>query len=176
MSVLHDIVTAHADRQEFRSYQDLAEGKLIRSRSRETNCVGRIKSDTRGGRGGRQRENLGCRINSIRNPAALRVWTRRSFWFRVVSPLKAKKFLVSRGIPFEERDIRTNPDYLRILTEELDSRTTPTLVLADKVIVGFDQAEYELLASSVGTKRKRRLSEAEPNLSNSGRAPLLKSG
>ena len=90
--------------------------------------------------------------------------------------MDAKKFLVSCGIPFEERDIRTNPDYLRILTEELDSRTTPTLVLADKMIVGFDQAEYELLASSVGTKRKRRLSEAEPNLSNSRRAPLLKPG
>ena len=90
--------------------------------------------------------------------------------------MDAKKFLVSRGIPFEERDIRTNPDYLRILTEELDSRTTPTLVLADKMIVGFDQAEYELLASSAGTKRKRRLSEVEPNLSNPRRAPLLKSG
>ena len=90
--------------------------------------------------------------------------------------MDAKKFLISRGIPFEERDIRTNPDYLRILTEELDSRTTPTLVLADKVIVGFDQAEYELLASSAGTKRKRRLSEVEPNLSISRRAPLLKSG
>jgi glutaredoxin len=69
--------------------------------------------------------------------------------------MDAKKFLISRGIPFEERDVQTNPDYMRILTEELDSRTTPTLVLADKIIVGFDQAEYELLAGSSGTKRKR---------------------
>jgi len=67
----------------------------------------------------------------------------------------AKKFLISRGIPFEERDIQTNPDYLRILTEELDSRTTPTLVAADRIIVGFDRAEYELLAGVAGTKRKR---------------------
>jgi len=70
--------------------------------------------------------------------------------------MDAKKFLISRGIPFEERDIRTNPDYQRILTEELDSRTTPTLVLADKIIVGFDQAEYELLADNSGTKRKKQ--------------------
>src|SRR6267142_779952 len=90
--------------------------------------------------------------------------------------MDAKKFLVSRGIPFEERDIRTNPDYLRILTEELDSRTTPTLVLADKVIVGFDQAEYELLASSVGTKRKRPVFRAEPKLSKFRRASLLEAG
>jgi glutaredoxin len=66
----------------------------------------------------------------------------------------AKKFLISHGIPFEERDIRTNPDYLRILTEELDSRTTPTLVSDEKIIVGFDQAEYELLALGSGTNGK----------------------
>jgi glutaredoxin len=70
--------------------------------------------------------------------------------------MDAKEFLISRGIPFEERDIRTNPDYLRILTEDLDSRTTPTLVLADKIIVGFDRAEYDLLAGRPGRKPKRR--------------------
>jgi glutaredoxin len=68
----------------------------------------------------------------------------------------AKKFLISRGIPFEERDIRTNPDFLRILTEELDSRTTPTLVLDDRIIVGFDRAEYALLRSNGGAKRKKK--------------------
>jgi glutaredoxin len=70
--------------------------------------------------------------------------------------MDAKKFLISRGIPFEERDVHANPDYLRILTEELDSRTTPTLVLADKIIVGFDQAEYKRLAGVAERKRKRK--------------------
>jgi len=70
--------------------------------------------------------------------------------------MDAKNFLISRGIPFEERDVHANPDYLRILTEELDSRTTPTLVLAGKIIVGFDQAEYKLLAAIFGRKRKRK--------------------
>ncbi len=66
----------------------------------------------------------------------------------------AKKVLLSHGIPFEERDICRNPDYLRILTGELDSRTTPTLVLAGKIIVGFAQAEYEVLARNPGMKLK----------------------
>lgn len=70
--------------------------------------------------------------------------------------VEAKKFLISRGIPFEERDIRENPEYLRILTDDLDSRTTPTLVLADKIIVGFDRAEYEHLAGTSRTKPKKQ--------------------
>ena len=68
----------------------------------------------------------------------------------------ARKFLISRGIPFEERDIRANPEYLRILTEELDSLTTPTLVLGDKIIVGFNRDEYELLIAHTGPKRVRQ--------------------
>ncbi len=64
----------------------------------------------------------------------------------------AKEFLISRGIPFEERDICANPEYFRVLTEELDSRTTPTLVLEDKIIVGFDRDEYERVLG-IGTKR-----------------------
>ncbi len=58
---------------------------------------------------------------------------------------EAKNFLTSRGIHFEERDIRCNPEFLRILNEELDSCTTPTLVTGDRIIVGFDQDEYRLL-------------------------------
>jgi glutaredoxin len=63
----------------------------------------------------------------------------------------ARKFLISHGIPFEERDIRANPEYLRILTEELDSLTTPTLVLGDNVIVGFDRNEYKRALGSLRT-------------------------
>lgn len=68
----------------------------------------------------------------------------------------AKEFLISRGIPFEERDIHANPEYFRILTEELDSRTTPTLALEDKIIVGFDQDEYERVLGPIGTKCDRQ--------------------
>jgi glutaredoxin len=66
----------------------------------------------------------------------------------------AKQFLLSHNISFEERDIRANPEYLRILTEDLDSRTTPTLVVGDTVLVGFDQTEYELLSATLSVTRK----------------------
>ena len=62
--------------------------------------------------------------------------------------MEAKSFLNSRGIPFEERDIRSNPEYLRILNDDLDSCTTPTLVAGGMIIVGFDQAEYRRLPVS----------------------------
>jgi glutaredoxin len=67
----------------------------------------------------------------------------------------ARKFLISHGLPFEERDIRANPEYLRILTEELDSLTTPTLVLGDNVVVGFDRNEYKRALGSLGTKHAK---------------------
>jgi glutaredoxin 3 len=67
--------------------------------------------------------------------------------------MEAKSFLNSRGIPFEERDIRSNPEYLRILNDDLDSCTTPTLVAGGMIVVGFDQVEYQrLLVSPVMNK------------------------
>jgi glutaredoxin len=59
--------------------------------------------------------------------------------------IEAKTFLTSRGISFEERDVRANPEYLRILTNDLDSCTLPTFVAGDTIIVGFDREEYESL-------------------------------
>jgi glutaredoxin len=59
--------------------------------------------------------------------------------------LTAKEFLSSRGIPFEEKDIRSDPEALRELVEDLNSRSTPTLVINGKVVVGFDPAEYECI-------------------------------
>jgi glutaredoxin len=67
--------------------------------------------------------------------------------------LDAKRYLASRGISFEERDICANPDYLRILTEDLDSCTTPTLVAGDTIVVGFDKIEYRMLAENRKAKK-----------------------
>jgi glutaredoxin len=69
----------------------------------------------------------------------------------------AKDFLISHGIPFEERNIQENPEYLRILTEELDSQTTPTFVFGDTILVGFDRSEYELLVGQNGKKRPTKV-------------------
>ena len=61
--------------------------------------------------------------------------------------VEAKSYLTSRGISFEERDVRAHPEYLRILTDVLDSCTLPTLVAGDTIIPGFDRDLYERLAA-----------------------------
>jgi len=44
-----------------------------------------------------------------------------------------------------------------ILAEELDSCTTPTLVAGDKIIVGFDRAEYSFLPAPQSSVRTRNI-------------------
>jgi glutaredoxin len=46
-------------------------------------------------------------------------------------------------VQFELKDIREDPDALRELMEGLQSRATPTLVVGDKVIMGFDPEQYQ---------------------------------
>lgn len=69
--------------------------------------------------------------------------------------IEAKSFLQARGIAFEERDVRTNSEYLKILEDDLDSCTLPTLVAGDTIIAGFDREEYQRLPVSVAPKGKR---------------------
>jgi glutaredoxin len=67
--------------------------------------------------------------------------------------IEAKSFLKSRGISFQERNVRANPDYLRILSDEIDSCTLPTLVSGDTIIAGFDREEYQRLAAVSALKK-----------------------
>jgi glutaredoxin len=69
--------------------------------------------------------------------------------------IEAKGFLQERGISFEERDVRANREYLRILTDELDSCTLPTLVVGDTIITGFDVEEYQRLPATLVPKSRR---------------------
>lgn len=55
----------------------------------------------------------------------------------------AKEFLSSRGIQYEERNIRSDSEFIRELVEDYQSRSTPTLVAGGRVVMGFDPAEYE---------------------------------
>ena len=55
----------------------------------------------------------------------------------------AKAFLTEQGIPFDERDIRTDSEYLRIWVEELHSRTTPARGAEGKILSGCGAADYE---------------------------------
>jgi glutaredoxin len=81
---------------------------------------------------------------------------------------EAKSFLQSCGIAFEERNVRLDPEFLRILQDDLDSCTLPTLVAGDTIITGFDREEYQRLPAallnidrrSTGSERKRKKSAA----------------
>jgi glutaredoxin-like YruB-family protein len=49
-----------------------------------------------------------------------------------------KLFLSEKGAIFEERDITRDPAAARDLTEKYKSHSTPTLVIGDEVLIGFD--------------------------------------
>ncbi len=57
--------------------------------------------------------------------------------------------LSAKEVAFEERDISTDPEARREMTEQLDSTETPTLVVISgettEVIVGFDPARLDQL-------------------------------
>ena len=54
----------------------------------------------------------------------------------------AKQFLKARQVAFEYRDVQADPTALRELME-LNSRSTPTIVVGDEVMIGFDPNRLE---------------------------------
>ncbi|MDN4522854.1 glutaredoxin family protein [Fictibacillus fluitans] len=59
-----------------------------------------------------------------------------------------KEWLTSKQIPFEERDIRKNPQYMNKVID-LGASATPVTVIIDgeskNVVLGFNQDELESL-------------------------------
>jgi glutaredoxin-like YruB-family protein len=49
-----------------------------------------------------------------------------------------KLFLEERGVAFEERDIQADPATVKELLEVYKSHSTPTLVIGEEVMIGFD--------------------------------------
>ncbi len=47
-------------------------------------------------------------------------------------------FLSERGIEFEERDVASDPSAVQDLVEKYKSHSTPTLLIGDEVMIGFD--------------------------------------
>jgi glutaredoxin len=47
-------------------------------------------------------------------------------------------FLEERGVAFEERDIQADPAAVKELLEKYKSHSTPTLVIGEEVMIGFD--------------------------------------
>jgi glutaredoxin-like YruB-family protein len=56
----------------------------------------------------------------------------------------AKQFLMDRNIPFEYKDVKADLGALRELAK-LNSRSTPTIVVGDEVMVGFDPERLEAM-------------------------------
>lgn len=54
----------------------------------------------------------------------------------------AKQFLSARNIPFEYKDVQADPAALRELVR-LNSRSTPTIVVGEEVMIGFDPERLE---------------------------------
>jgi glutaredoxin-like YruB-family protein len=66
----------------------------------------------------------------------------------------AKRFLASRNVAFEYKDVQADPAALRELME-LNSRSTPTIVVGDEVMVGFDPDRLESLLGEPGAQPDR---------------------
>lgn len=60
-------------------------------------------------------------------------------------------YLEAREIPFAERDISTDLDARRTMTETYDSTETPTLVIGEEVITGFDPVSLDQYLDSVSS-------------------------
>ncbi|MBV8114962.1 MAG: NrdH-redoxin [Silvibacterium sp.] len=56
----------------------------------------------------------------------------------------AKLFLKARQVAFEYKDVQADPAALRELVE-LNSQSTPTIVVGDEVMIGFDPERLDAL-------------------------------
>jgi len=59
-----------------------------------------------------------------------------------------KLFLKDRGAKFEERNVLRDEAAVRELEEKYNSRATPTLVIGEEVLVGFDPERMDELLGS----------------------------
>ena len=59
-----------------------------------------------------------------------------------------KRFLKHRGAKFEERNVLRDQSAARELEQLYNSRSTPTVIIGEEVLIGFDPERIdELLAS-----------------------------
>ena len=54
-----------------------------------------------------------------------------------------KAYLADKGLEFEERDVTTDKEAVRELVETYQSRSTPTIVIGEDVMIGFDPEELD---------------------------------
>lgn len=56
-----------------------------------------------------------------------------------------KSYLSARGIEFEDRDVSRDAQAIEDLVYKYQSRATPTVVVGDEVIIGFDRERIDQL-------------------------------
>jgi glutaredoxin-like YruB-family protein len=60
----------------------------------------------------------------------------------------AKAYLTEKGIAFEDRDVSSDPAAVQDLVHRYGSRSTPTIVIGDEVMIGFDPERLDKLLGS----------------------------
>ena len=58
-----------------------------------------------------------------------------------------KQFLQTHNVAFEYKDVQADPVALRELMD-LNSRSTPTIVVGDEVMIGFDPERLEAMLAA----------------------------
>ena len=56
-----------------------------------------------------------------------------------------KRFLKDRGAKYEERNVGDDEAVVRELQEKYNSHSTPTVVIGDEVLIGFDPERIDEL-------------------------------
>ncbi len=56
-----------------------------------------------------------------------------------------KMFLRDRGAKYEERSVENDEEVVRELKEKYNSRSTPTVIIDDEVVIGFDPERIDEL-------------------------------
>lgn len=64
----------------------------------------------------------------------------------------ARSFLMSRKVPFAYKDVQADPQAFRELMD-LGSRSTPTLLVGDQVLIGFDPEKLTAALAQVAPVR-----------------------
>ena len=59
-----------------------------------------------------------------------------------------KSFLAQRGVEFEERSIDSGAAAARELTQKYKSQSTPTVVIGEEVLIGYDPERLVQLLGS----------------------------
>ena len=60
----------------------------------------------------------------------------------------AKNYFDEHNIPYTLKDIQKDPKAKKILMTKYDSYSTPTFVIGDEVIIGFDQERILKMVNS----------------------------